>query len=404
MADEFNPGDSPGDPTPTDGGTPSRPESNPVGDELDPELVRMARPPFRRSPIVALGVIILGAVLLWHLRTDLVYALSSRTPIALGQAREFSARRQAPPADNRLVELRGLPDYRNALLFEPRGDSFRRAFFRLLGSDSHLLVGADQTSTRHEGLGERFVGRWRRFDEIPYAEQVRAYYATKIKATRLLDLEEVRRLLRQRPSLADNAPGGLIIRDGAGEPIRLAPTQPLTLVVDFPDHLALSLSRDHYAVAEDAQREIERLGAVLVGEVQVTKESFVVIARVAAENRRSFLAALEERDIPFAAHQERWPTTAESLRQAIGAPERLAIGERSLPWSQIASIQVSAPIEIPHDAWIVVENETPADFVWVPALAGVLILFLAFNLWLVLRTIRAGRAGRAQPETRQPQP
>ena len=110
--------------------------------ELDPELVRLPPPRPPRSPIVALAVLLLGTVLLVHLRTDIRYAFSSKTPMELPD--------KVPPGmvlpDNRLVAVRGIPDYRYALLLEPREDQHRRSFFRLLGTGDRLLVKADETA------------------------------------------------------------------------------------------------------------------------------------------------------------------------------------------------------------------------------------------------------------------
>ena len=138
-------------------------------DDIDPELVRLppARP--RRSPIVSLAVIAVGAMVLWQLRADIGFALSPSAPQTLA----LSAVDTWP--DNRLVSVEGIPDYRNALMFEPKGDRYRRSFFRLLGTGDRVLVRADETSTRTD-LSERFVGRLRRFEDIAFQGDVRRYY------------------------------------------------------------------------------------------------------------------------------------------------------------------------------------------------------------------------------------
>src|SRR5205823_13730 len=106
----------------------------------------------RRSPVVALAVLGLGGLLLYHLRDDLAYALSAKTPEELTAARALDA---SVPASGRLAAVTGQPDYRDALIFEPKGDRYRRAFFPLLGTGARLLVRGEETSTRHD-LSERF--------------------------------------------------------------------------------------------------------------------------------------------------------------------------------------------------------------------------------------------------------
>ena len=149
-------------------------------DEGVDEFATIPTPPGRRSPLVALSVIVVSGILLAHQLPDLRYALGPATPVELGDARKLDDQRLA---DNTFVACSGLPDYRNALLFEPKGDNYRRAFYRLLGPGSRFWVRAEQTSTRGD-LSDRVVGRLRRFAALPYAAQVREYYATRVKMTR----------------------------------------------------------------------------------------------------------------------------------------------------------------------------------------------------------------------------
>ena len=59
-----------------------------------------------------------------------------------------------------------------------------------------------------------------------------------------------------------------------------------------------------------------------------------------------------------------------------------------VPWERVDSIQIDAPVEIPHDAWVIVEGDLPGDYGWAKALAVVLVLFIAFNGWLLTRSLR----------------
>ena len=74
-------------------------------------------------------------------------------------------------------------------------------------------------------------------------------------------------------------------------------------------------------------------------------------------------------------------------------------GERSLvakgvtfPWERIVSLQVEAPVVIPHDARLLVENEAPGEFLWVPVVAGGLVIFILFNLWVLASGLARRRA------------
>ena len=406
------------------------------GAAIDEELANLSVPK-RRSPIVGLLVIAVAGLLITRLLPDVRYAMSSSTPIDLGDARDLQ-KDASRLADNSFVSLHGQPDYRNALLFEPKGDNYRRAFFRMLGTGDQLWVRAEQTNTRHD-LGGTITGRLRRFDAIPFGDQVRDYYEKKVKVTRLLDLDELKRVLQS--SNLDVAKQQL--HDRAGQPVDAEQAGDVQVVVDFHDQLLVSLPRDKFAVEEDARRELERLGQP-VGPVKETRTDFVFpvwdgfspgagpspgsgsgLGGADQGRRNAFIAKLEEKGYGFALRRERFVTSLSALRQvSAGAPggdgalsipsspahpaiyevkdQRLlprAAAERTeLAWRQIHSVQVTSPIRIPHDAWVVMETEVPGDFAFVPWLAGLLVLFGLVNVWLVLRALssvlRPGARGR----------
>ncbi|HEX2571341.1 MAG TPA: hypothetical protein VH877_17415 [Polyangia bacterium] len=364
------------------GGSPPGPPVDPPQDpELDPELVRLPPPRPPRSPIVALAVLLIGTVLLVHLRTDIRYALSPTTPMELPE--------KVPPGmalpDNRLVAVRGIPDYRYALLLDPREDQYRRSFFRLLGTGDRLLVHADQTASRHE-LSERYVGRLRRFDALPYADEIRDYYARQ-QVTRFVDVGALRACL---PKLLDCS----TLRDATGEPLRLEPARPLLWVVDFPDELTITLSRDRFLVEEDARHELERMGQPLRGPGRETTDGYVYVVEVPAEKRDAYLTKLEPLKASFAVHRERLtvPLTGITTLGDTLALQPEGAKATTYPWSRIVSVQVEAPVRIPADSWVLLEGKMPWDYKWMPFLAGGLALFMLFNLWLIVRWLLARRA------------
>ncbi|MGZ3425600.1 MAG: hypothetical protein ACXVCV_03075, partial [Polyangia bacterium] len=138
----------------------------PPGNDVDDELASLAPTPRGKSPLVAAAVIALAVIIGWHLRDDVRYAFASRTPTALGDVRTLAARGAALD-DNRYVTLSGQPERRYALYIEPRGVRARQTFFRLLGTDTRLLVRASDDSTE-----DRWSGRLRRFGSLPWASSL----------------------------------------------------------------------------------------------------------------------------------------------------------------------------------------------------------------------------------------
>jgi hypothetical protein len=318
----------------------------------------------------------------------------------------------------------GQPDYRNALLFEPRGDTYRRAFYRLLGTSTRLWVRAEETSTRHD-LGERFVGRLLRFGSLPYAEQVRGYYGT-LKVTRLLDLAPFER--RARGEVGPDFLRALTDRAGEAVPIPDPSKTTVTVAVDFPDELVISLSKERFAVESDARREVERLGVPVAPAKIVEGEGagYDYVVRMPAGGRDALIAAAEARDFAVRARHERFRVPLETLGMVFpgghGLPLRLGKDQppfyavqgnalvpadapppagaaagppgmeaqgtfRIVPFSVVESIQVDAPVVIPHDAWIVVEGDLPSAYGWAKALAVLLLLFMGWSAWLLTRAV-----------------
>jgi len=159
-------------------------------EEVD-EFAGINPAPPRRNPVVALAVLAVGALLLWHLRADISYAFASKTPDDLGDARNIGPNALA---DNRYVTLHGQPDRRNALFIEPKGEKTRQTFFRLLGTDTRILVRAADTSDRPK-LQDRWSGRLRRFGALPWGASLRRYYAEEVQAARFIAIDELKQNL-----------------------------------------------------------------------------------------------------------------------------------------------------------------------------------------------------------------
>ena len=313
--------------------------------------------PPRRNPVVALAVLALGGVLLWHLKADISYAFASKSPEELGEARNIGPNALG---DNRYVTLKGQPDRRNALFIEPKGEKTRQSFFRLLGTDTRIFVRASDT-TYSTKLEDRWTGRLRRFGALPWGNSLRKYYAEEVKSVRYLPLDLVRSHQNE-------------LKDRTGDPIHLSDTTPVFVDSMFPDQLVVTLSAEKFPTADDAKHELERLGIQVVAPLKNESGDFDFVVAAADKDKAAVIDKLEKADISFAAHQE---------RKVVPWKELTALD------SHVTNVSVEAPIKIADDAWVVTEDEAPSAFWWAPVMAALLMAFMAFNLWYLVRARRA---------------
>ncbi len=359
-----------------------QPPAPPQAPEDEDEFAGVPDPPLRRNPITALIVIALAGLVVWHLRADIRYAFRGQQPEALGDARTLAGRGIALE-DNEFVDLRGQPDRRNALFIEPRGEKTRQTFFRLLGTHARLLVRAADTAKQPK-LEDRWVGRLRRFDTLPYAAPMRDYYAHEVSAARFFTPDMLRALVQK--------PGDPSVHDRAGEPLALAPDSMIAIDVLYPDELVALLSREKFASLADATHEIEQLGLLgpcpqgrvgcsVVGGAE-TPEQYRVFVRAPAAERNAIIGKLDAAEFAFAMHQEQ---ISAKLGELTLDGDTLRAGKRVLPWAGIKAASVAEPIVIAPDAYVLAEGEAPGSFWWAPVVAALLLAFAAFNVWYLFR-------------------
>ena len=242
-------------------------------DAIDPELLKLSVPLPRRHPLVAVAVLLVGALLLYRMRTDLTYAMQPAAPRELGEAAAALRSGKLAEAAGGYVRVSGLPDRRNALAFDPKGSRLRTQVFRILGTGgaaSKVLVAtpgvAAQLADNH------FTGRLRRFDEVYFADAVADYFK-QTQALRALDLGRLKALP------AGPLPQPLATTDRSGEPLQVGKDQELLIDVLFADDLRVLLSKDKFPSEPDARREIERVGLPHGPGIE-TKDGFGYVLRL----------------------------------------------------------------------------------------------------------------------------
>ena len=374
-----------------------------------------------RHPALALGAAALALFIIFHVRADISYALSSADPIDLGDASATFAAAGAPAepsprgqgvsaetlaqAANHYVRVRGTPDRESALELDTKGSWVFTQFFRILGTGSHLFVHRRENplpAVRAEE--DRFEGRLIRFADLSFEQSIREYTAAHVIATHFFAPDVLRRAVAQA-----TATPTITVSDLAGDPVVLGPNDLLAIDVNVPQQIRISFPLDKYRHAVEAQSEIEKRGGSVLKileepgpmnpttkptEAAARPDHVVLLVRFPPEKRQAALGEIGDIDPKIQIRDERRTLKVrlsdlhdggDALLVQSGEPG--ATSER-LPVVDIPAIRTLAAVQIPADAWLLIEMDHPRDHVQSVIFAGVLLAFAAINLIGLARGLR----------------
>jgi hypothetical protein len=358
--------------------------------------------PRTRHPILAIAAALLSAYLVFHVRSDLRYALSSGQPLDLGQARvTFSPRTTVSGIDDRYVRVAGTPDRESGLEVDTKGSWTFSQFFRILGTGDRLFVHRRESplpGPRAEA--DVFEGRLVRFGELPFEDAVRAYFSAHVVATHFFAVDDLRR------ALAAGGGQALSLKDRAGDPVTLAPDDLVAVDVRRPDEVRIGLPRDRFPDGAAARAEIERRGGTIVSAKGLVKveappapgalvmssgpppvERWTFVARFSGPGREAALSALGELDRKVELRDAR-ETVKAHVSELGASADGLTVGGRVLPLAEIAAVRTLSTVKVPHDAYLLIEGDRPHDHLPTLFLALAVAMFGVFNLAALVRELR----------------
>ena len=366
-----------------------------------------------RHPIVAAAGALLAFFLVFHSRSDIKYALSSRQPMDAGVARvTFAAGHDVSSIENRLVRVAGTPDRESALELDTKGSWTFSQLFRVMGTGDRLFVHRrDNPLPAALAEADVFEGRLTRVDDLPYAAAIRAYFAKHVSATHFFAPEALMRALAGRQQ---GAP--LSVVDRSGDVVSLGPAEDLSVEVLKPDEVRLGLPRLRFATEADARAAIESRGGEIVASRGLVKavgavdtgalssappppERWTFVARFPADKRRTALGALGDIDRTVDIRDARETITTHVSELAVAGEGDAAVllirpaggeatGERRLKASDIAAIRTMAPVVIPEGAYLLSEGDYPREHMASVMIALVLLTFGIFNVAGLIRSRR----------------
>jgi hypothetical protein len=401
-----------------------------------------------RSPILAVLAMLMAGYLLYHLRTDLGYFLQRGPATELGDARQ--ALGHLPPP-NRHVALSGVPDRSNAAMLDTRGRDEFRQFFRLLGTDSRLLVLRSFGRIPNDrAAADHFSGRLIAFRDLSFASSIRDWFESRVVATHFFVPADLK-------SRAGGAEADLL--DLAGDRVHLTQGSRLALDLAFPDQYRVTVPRGKIANEADARRLLEQAGfsevapAPLPVEMPPSGDAYLLVGRPRPEVREGVIRTItglspkaqvrpdpaEPAELYVSIPRSVYPDGVDQAERAlanigfdeVGPPPlvlhghvpaarrdaaidalqqqdgRIVVIPRVETWErtfgalgrtgsgaggdldlgQVARAKLIEPLVIPDDAMVLVEGDNPSGYWYVPVVYLLLVAFLGFNLYALREAI-----------------
>jgi hypothetical protein len=371
------------------------------------EFAHIPRPRVRH-PIVGAAGAALAFFLVFHIRHDLRYALSSRQPAEIGSARAaFAAGASLADFENRLVRVTATPDRESALEIDTKGSWVFSQLFRVLGTgDRMFLHRRDNPLPAARAEADVFEGRLIRFRDLSFADAIRAHFAKRVTATHFFPPAAFVQAIAGRAGSAS-----LQLADRAGDPVALAAEDSVAIEMIAPDQVRIGLPRARFANEADARAAIaSRGGEVLAsrGLVQgfslagpdtgplsnapVPPERWTFVARFPAARRQAALDELGNIDRRVELRDARETVTARvaDLAASGSGGGGLTVGAagtppRTLAAAEIAAVRTLASVVIPDDAYLLVEGDYPREHVATIFIALILLMFGTVNLLGIVR-------------------
>lgn len=345
--------------------------------------------PRTRHPALALCAGLLAIFLVVKMRGDLAFFLSSGQPADLGEARALMANPKAAgvlaEGVNHLVRLRGVPDCESALQVDTKGSWTFTQFFRLLGTQSRIFVHRrEDPLPAFRAENDVFEGRLIRFSDLPFEESIRSYEANHVGATHFFQVDDLKRAVT-----AGVAPT-TTLTDLAGDPVTLGPNDILAIELRHAGEVEVGLPTTRFPTPEAARAAIVAHGGQVLGPGRTVADRQTWIITLTPETRDKVMNDVgaidyqsDLRDVRETVKLRLADLTLEGDTLAARAAEPATARPRVL--AGIDTIRTLATVQIPPDAYLIVEAETPREHLSDAAIAAVLIAFASVNLSGLIR-------------------
>jgi hypothetical protein len=368
------------EPTPNEPGSvaadsgpgPREPGAPIARDQIDPDLVKLARARPRVGVITAAGLVFLCIVFLWRLGPDRRFAGSSAEPTPVTIADVLAGKVDT----DQLVVLTAEPVVSRAIRATKAAGSLGFRVVPVRGAGERLWFAVSGDGWEPPAIAG-YAGRLRRLDDLPFAVAVRGHAAE-----------------HPRPVFASPAAVRAGFATGevatvAGDTVRLSDADKVALEMIDPDASTIAASfNDRLPDTAAWRAALERAGVTpsstgapdpAVGQVRFQVAAPVTTTTTKLETAGLWAARIE----PVT---RRYETTWGALRAS--SPAGLTFGGMSLPDAQIELVGLYTARAIPDDAYALVTGESPEDYWYVMPITVALAAILLVFAWALVRAVR----------------
>jgi hypothetical protein len=334
----------------------------------------------RRHPVLALAAAVLATFLIYQIHEDLFFALSSRGPIELGDARSLADKPLSDLPLNHVVRVKGMADRESGVTIDTAGSWQFTQFFRLLGTRSRVFVSrVPDPIPVEQAEKDVFVGRLLRFRDLSFADAIRKHFANRVMATHFFSPTAV------KDKVASTTGGPMLMTDLLGEKVSLSATDELFVDVSRPADVQVDLPRSKYGDLAAARAAVEGKGATVLDDTikPGDDKSLSLVITFPTEKRDQIMSAIADLDphVRYRPLRTTYPVKVGDLsatKDALGL--KLGGDRKEILLDRILAIRTSATVQIPDDALILREGDRPDEHYKSIVIAVFLLGFALLNL------------------------
>lgn len=342
-------------------------------DAIDPDLIKLRRPPAKIGMVTAAGIILLCGVFWFRLGDDRRFGGSAPQPhpAALGDVLAGKVETE------QLVSITADPLMGHAVRISTRKGASGLRVVPARGTGDRLwlvLTGDGSDATVNEQ--PVYSGRLRELSSMPFAKDIGAYLATRPRP------------VFAPPAAVRAAIATGVLRTVTGDEVKLDDAVELSVdVVDLEASTVAATFNERFADTAAWTAALEAAGLAVVplpaqSTTEVARFSLAApVTTATAQLEKAGLWAARAEPV-LRSHRGTWAQLKGS------SPAALTIGTAAVADAQIDLVGVLVARGLPEEAYALVTSEAPADYWYVRPISISLLVLGALFAWVLVRAVR----------------